>query len=118
MKNILIATLFVLTVFTGCKDDTPVVDTPTDSGSAIDKILGKYTCNYKVFNAKTGVEAQKGTFACEIWTNTDDDTRLTLFHGEAGAEVWKGRMLATPALMSQDGNNSHSITFEFKGIKQ
>ena len=76
MKNILIATLFVVTVFTGCKDDTPVVDTPTDSGSAIDKILGKYTCNYKVFNAKTGVEAQKGTFACEIWTNTDDDTRF------------------------------------------
>jgi len=53
-----------------------------------------------------------------IHAATDDDTRLTLFHGEAGAEVWKGRMLATPALLSQDGNNSHSITFEFKGIKQ
>ena len=76
MKNILIATLFVFTALTGCKDDTPVEDNTTDSGSAIDNILGKYTCNYKVFNASTGVEAQKGSFECEIWENVDDDTRF------------------------------------------
>ncbi|MFT5725414.1 MAG: hypothetical protein ACI9JN_002539 [Bacteroidia bacterium] len=76
MKNLLIATLFVFTLMTGCKDDTPVEDTTPDSGTAIDQILGKYTCNWVVFSASTGVESDKGTFECEIRENTDDSTRF------------------------------------------
>lgn len=76
MKNILIASLLVFTLLTGCKDDTPVDDTTTGGGDPVENILGKYTCNYKVFNAVTGVESNKGTFQCEIWKNTDDDTRF------------------------------------------
>ena len=59
MKHFLIATLFVFTVLTGCKDDTPVDTTDNTSGDVRDNILGKYTCNYKLFNAVTGVESQK-----------------------------------------------------------
>lgn len=76
MKNILIATLFVFTVLTGCKDDTPEVDPTTNSGSAVDKILGKYSCDYTVFSASTGVESRSGKFDCEIWENTDDATKF------------------------------------------
>ena len=77
MKNLLIATLFVFTVLTGCKDDAPVDTTDTTSGGDIrENVLGKYTCNWELFNAVTGVESGDGTFVCEIWANTDDATKF------------------------------------------
>lgn len=76
MKQILFATLFIFTVLSGCKDDTPVDGGGTTTTDARESILGKYTCNYKVFSAVTGVESQKGTFECEIWANNDDDNKF------------------------------------------
>lgn len=46
------------------------------------------------------------------------DTKLTFNHGEAGAIVWRGRITSVPVLLSQDSATSHSLTFEFQGIKQ
>ncbi|MFT5513222.1 MAG: hypothetical protein ACI8SE_001628 [Bacteroidia bacterium] len=76
MKHLLFVTLFVFTLFSGCKDDTPVDTTDNTSVDARESILGKYTCNYELYNAVTGVESDKGTFACEIWANTDDENKF------------------------------------------
>ena len=39
MKHLLFATLFVFTVLTGCKDDTPVDTTDNTSGDVRDNII-------------------------------------------------------------------------------
>jgi hypothetical protein len=76
MKNLLLATLFIFTALSGCKDDTPVDGTNNTTVDPIETFLGKYTCDYKLFNALTGVESDKGSFECEIWKNVDDDTKF------------------------------------------
>ncbi|GEM_PF-2021066 len=101
MKHLLFATLFVFTVLTGCKDDTPVDTTDNTSGDVRENILGKYTCNYKLFNAVTGVESQKGSFECEIWANTED------------ADKFDFRIDGLTLLMSGTGLTSISTGYTF-----
>ncbi len=112
MKNILFSTLFLFTILSGCKDDTPVdTNTNPDSfGDARDAILGDYTCNYAVFNAVTGVEDRKGSFSLKIYPNPEDDTQfdfridgLTKFMTGANmVKVSDGYSFSIPAQIVKD----------------
>lgn len=77
MKKILIATLLVFSVLTGCKDDTPVDTTGTQGSSdPRDALVGKYKCDYSVFNSVTLNQSKKGTFDLEVYANTEDETKF------------------------------------------
>lgn len=95
MKNILIATLFVFTVFAaGCKDDSSDTDPTPGTTDVRDNILGDYSCNYKVFNAVTGAEQKKGSFELKVYANSTDanmfDFRIDgLIHFMSGTNLVK-----------------------------
>ncbi len=74
MKKIVLASAILFALMTGCKDEEPVVETtPSD---VRDVVIGDYTCNYKVFDAGSGKERDKGSFEVEILKNPADDAKF------------------------------------------
>lgn len=75
MKKVLLATLVIVGTLVGCKDDTPVDNSNNNSSSDLrDNVVGNYSCDYKLFEAKSGNELKKGSFELKIYKNSDDAT--------------------------------------------
>ena len=69
MKKLLLAAFVLSFAFIGCKGDDDDV-TPTD---VRDNIVGEYNCQWRLFNRKTLIEENKGSFELKVYKNSDNN---------------------------------------------